>query len=65
MAKFQARHYNDIAAELRETYGDALDSERPGIERTVKNLASMFRADNPRFDAERWYSAIYPESEES
>lgn len=59
MANFQARHYDAIASELYETYGDALESERAGIERVSKNLASMFREDSPRFDAERWFAAIY------
>lgn len=60
MAKnFTQRHYNALATSLHESYSEATVWERNGIERAAKNLATMLRADNPRFNAERWFEAIY------
>jgi hypothetical protein len=55
--KFQMRHYEALAAVLRET--NLKDEARYSI---TSNLADMLKADNERFDLERFLKASRPTS---
>lgn len=59
-SKFQAQHHNVLAESLRDSYMSATrNAEREGIAQAAKDMASALRADNPQFDAEQWFAAIY------
>ena len=64
-AAFCRRHYVAVAdalAEDRERF-DVDGAVRFGIESAAKALADVFKADNPRFSAERFYAACGIEDE--
>ncbi len=57
--KYQQRHYKDLAGVVRELKAIYEDSEIRSevIDQLEKELVSLFRADNPRFDQERFEKA--------
>lgn len=52
-----AKHFRTIAATIREQRSVTPDNDRETLVQTAKRLADAFRADNPRFDRERFLVA--------
>ena len=52
-----AKHFRTIAAAIREQRSVTPDTDRETLAQTAKRLAEAFRADNPRFDRERFLIA--------
>jgi hypothetical protein len=68
MSKFQQRHYEAVAGLLHEVWVDGPDSESgmktmnahdDAVRSTVRHFEQLFEADNPRFNREKFYKAVY------
>jgi hypothetical protein len=60
--KVTRKHYEKVAQILRQQVEQGAD--KATVAEIATELVSMFRADNPRFDRDRFFSAIGYENEE-
>ena len=59
-AKYQRRHYTEIAGMLRDMLDDHDDLFQASVVSDLeKRFSTLFGADNPRFDADRFRDAIW------
>ena len=58
--KFQRRHFAAIAEIIRKARLRPNDDVAEAIDDIEQDLADLFRADNPRFEAPRFYAACDP-----
>jgi hypothetical protein len=58
--KFQRRHFAAIAEIIRQARLRPNDDVAETIDDIEQDLADLFRADNPRFEAPRFYAACDP-----
>lgn len=60
MARFSKKHYNAIARALNQAFHNtAKDSEgEDGVLEATSQIAQVFAADNPRFNRERFETAV-------
>lgn len=59
MPLFMRRHYEVLAAVLRSAYDNASTRQQiDGIQLAQRILTATLRADNPRFDTDRFVAAI-------
>jgi hypothetical protein len=59
MSRYSRKDYREIAnviKSLRERYDTKLDGIE-ALDDVAKSLAGLFKVDNPRFDAKRFYNA--------
>lgn len=60
-SKYQRRHYTQIAELLRSVLADdASLFTSAEVSRLVDRFADLFAADNPRFQRNRFLTAIWP-----
>jgi hypothetical protein len=63
MSMFAKRHYEAIAAVMKNAHPGAMGVENRAVmqwSETCKDLAEMFERDNPRFDIIRFMKACKP-----
>jgi hypothetical protein len=58
--KFQRRHFAAIAEIIRKARLRPNDDVAEAIDDLEQDFADLFRADNPRFEAPRFYAACDP-----
>ena len=54
---FQKRHYEMIAAAIRESHGRAHGAEAQGLENHARDMARAFKRDNPNFRESQFLKA--------
>ena len=65
MARYSKRHYEDVAKIIRKqahpdavyTYDDVKMGQQMMVETMVNEFVNLFKADNPRFDVDRFTTA--------
>ena len=64
--RFQARHYDALAALIQHVRNDFLaHGPSVGIDRIEQELIILFRADNPKFSPDKFRAACQPRKEQS